>query len=81
MEKAVETNELSHYHFEAAIAAEYIQSTSYEATNWDKVLQLHCRLYEIDESPYILFHMAVIHPQKKITRLLNNSSPILTLMN
>ena len=65
MEKAVETNELSHYHFEAAIAAEYIQSPSYEATNWDKVLQLHSHLYEIDKSLYTLLNMAVIHLQKR----------------
>ena len=65
MEKAVEANQLSHYHIEAAIAAEYVQASTYDMTNWDRVLALYCHLYEFDKSSYVLLNMAVLHLQKR----------------
>ncbi|MEL6976091.1 MAG: sigma-70 family RNA polymerase sigma factor [Bacteroidota bacterium] len=64
MEKAIDSHVLSHYHIEAAIAAEYVQASTYETTNWDRVLELYGHLYEFDKSCYILLNMAVLHLQK-----------------
>ena len=64
MEKAMQTHNLSHYHIEAAIAAEYVQSSTYDTTNWDRLLELNACLYELDNSHYILLNMAVLHLEK-----------------
>ena len=64
MEKAMQTHNLSHYHIEAAIAAEYVQSSTYDTTNWDRLLELNAYLYELDNSHYILLNMAVLHLEK-----------------
>ena len=65
MEKAIQTERLSHYHLEAAIAAEYVQASSYEKTNWDKLLELNQQLYELENSTYILLNIAILHLEKK----------------
>ena len=65
MEKAVEANKLSPYHIEAAIAAEYVQASTYDTTNWDRILELYGHLYDFDKSRYVLLNMAVLHLQKR----------------
>lgn len=65
MEKAMQVDKLSHYHIEAAIAAEYVQASTYDATNWDRLLELNAHLYQLDDSHYTLLNMAVLHLEKR----------------
>ncbi|HAA12614.1 MAG TPA: sigma factor, ECF subfamily protein [Cytophagales bacterium] len=65
MEKAMQVERLSPYHLEAAIAAEYVQAPTYEATNWDRVLALYQQLFEREGSSYILLNMAILHLEKR----------------
>ncbi|SEC17267.1 RNA polymerase sigma-70 factor, ECF subfamily [Tenacibaculum sp. MAR_2009_124] len=60
MHKAVENDERSCYHYEAAIAAEHIKAASFELTNWKKILYWYECLHELKPSPYYLLNMAVV---------------------
>ncbi len=64
MMKAVEQNEYSSYHFEAAIAAEHLKAVSFEDTNWDKILMWYERLYEMQASPFTLLNLVVVQLQR-----------------
>ncbi len=79
MNKAMDTDRLSHYHLEAAIAAEYVQASTYETTNWDRLIELYKQLYELDKSPYALLNMAILHLEKRnypqAKRLLSEINP------
>mgnify|MGYP000651612534 CR=1 FL=1 len=63
MNKAVETNSFSCYHYEAAIAAEHLKAKTFEDTNWDKILQWYEALYKLQPMPSHLLSMAVISIQ------------------
>ena len=80
MEQAMQTDRLSHFHLEAAIAAEYVQASTHEATDWDRLLHLHRQLFELDGSAYVLLNMAIIHLEKKnypeAKRLLHKIDPL-----
>jgi len=65
MTKAVIQNEFSTYHYEAAIAAEHLKATTFELTNWNKILDYYDCLYIIQPMPIHLLTMAVIHIQIK----------------
>ncbi|MDN5204875.1 sigma-70 family RNA polymerase sigma factor [Fulvivirgaceae bacterium BMA10] len=65
MNKAVDTETFSQYHYEAAIAAEHSQASSYHETNWDKILVWYERLNELEQSPMNLLNMAVVQLQRK----------------
>ncbi len=60
MNKAVETKELSCYHYEAAIASEHICSKTFEDTNWDKILYWYECLNALQPMPSNLLTMAVV---------------------
>lgn len=60
MNKAVSGIEFSCYHYEAAIAAEHLQATSFEETNWNKILHWYECLYAIQPMPIYLVTMAVV---------------------
>ncbi|WP_299108426.1 sigma-70 family RNA polymerase sigma factor [uncultured Tenacibaculum sp.] len=60
MNKAVETEQFSSYHYEAAIAAEHIKAPSFKLTNWNKILYWYTCLYDIAPSPSLLLNMAVV---------------------
>ncbi|RNC87080.1 MAG: sigma-70 family RNA polymerase sigma factor [Winogradskyella sp.] len=60
MNKAVDTEEFSSYHYEAAIAAEHLKAHSFEDTDWDKILQWYLSLYELQPMPSHVLTMAVI---------------------
>ena len=64
MEKAMATEKLSNYHLEAAIAAEYVQASTYNTSNWNRLLELNQQLYELEHSPYVLLNMAILHLEK-----------------
>ena len=65
MYKAVETDNFSCYHYEAAIAAEHLRAKTFEATNWTKILQWYNALYDLQPMPSHLLTMAVICIQSK----------------
>ena len=65
MYKAVEKEEFSHYHYEAAIAAEHLKARSFEETNWDKILHWYNCLYQLNPMPSYLLTMAVVQMQKE----------------
>ena len=65
MHKAVETDDFSCYHYEAAIAAEHLRSETFEATNWKKILKWYEALHQLQPMPSHLLTMAVICIQNK----------------
>jgi len=65
MNKAVETNSFSCYHYEATIAAEHLKAKTYEATNWDKLLYWYEQLNALQPMPTHVLTMAVICMQNK----------------
>lgn len=65
MNKAVETENFTSYHFEAAIAAEHLKARTFPETNWDKILMWYQKLYELQPSPLSLLNIAIVHLQKK----------------
>jgi RNA polymerase sigma-70 factor (ECF subfamily) len=65
MNKAIESNVFSRYHYEAAIVAEHIKVANFEETNWRKILQWYQCLYEINPSVSHLLTMAVVCLQDK----------------
>lgn len=60
MYKAVETENFSSYHYEAAIAAEHLRVDTFEKTNWNKILNWYESLYAIQPMPSHILTMAVI---------------------
>ena len=60
MNKAVEHNEFSSYHYEAAIISEHLKAENFEATNWGKILYWYECLYELQPMPSHLLTMAVV---------------------
>jgi RNA polymerase sigma-70 factor (ECF subfamily) len=65
MNKAVENEEFSSYHYEAAIVAEHLKAPSFEQTNWDKILHWYLHLYKLKPAPIHLLTMAVVCLQNK----------------
>jgi RNA polymerase sigma-70 factor (ECF subfamily) len=65
MNKAVENNEFSIYHYEAAIVAEHIKAPNFEQTDWDKILKWYQYLYKIQPTASHLLSMAVVCLQNK----------------
>ncbi|MBV8815959.1 MAG: sigma-70 family RNA polymerase sigma factor [Verrucomicrobia bacterium] len=51
--------EISHYHFQAAIAACHASAEDYKSTDWAKILSLYDQLIEIDDSPVVALNRAV----------------------
>lgn len=60
MNKAVDMEEFSSYHYEAAIAAEHIKAPNFEQTNWKKILHWYQCLYQLQPMPSHLLTMAVV---------------------
>lgn len=65
MNKAVETQNFSSYHYEAAIAAEHLKAPRFENTNWDKLHYWYQCLYKLQPMPNHILNMAVICLQKQ----------------
>lgn len=65
MTKAVEDDEFSCYHYEAAIAAEHLSARRFEETNWDKILHWYQCLNTLQPAPTHTLTMAVVCMQKK----------------
>ena len=63
MNKAIEYKEISKYHYEAAIAAEHIKASSFENTNWEKILDWYAKLQEIEPNSFNLLNIAIVQLQ------------------
>ena len=64
MNKAVETDVFTSYHYEAAIAVEHLKAKSFETTNWTKILSWYEKLYQLQPSPFNLLNLAMVQLQK-----------------
>ena len=64
MHKAVESDNFSRYHYEAAIAAEHLKAKSFNETDWDKILNWYQCLHNLQPMPSYLLTMAVVCMQK-----------------
>ncbi|MGC6432327.1 MAG: RNA polymerase sigma factor [Jejuia sp.] len=69
MYKAVETDEFSTYHYEAAIAAEHLKAKTFAQTDWKKILHWYQCLQTLQPMPSHLLTMAVICLQTKDHKL------------
>ncbi len=59
LSNAVQDDDLSTYHLQASIAACHASASSFEATNWTKIVGLYDLLFQLDQSPVILLNRAV----------------------
>lgn len=60
LSKASVSNQLSAYHIEAAIAAEYCKATCFDQTNWSRIYKLYEKLLEFKPNPIIELNMAIV---------------------
>jgi len=65
MQKAIENNEFSIYHYEAAIVAEHIKAPNFKQTNWAKILHWYQQLHKLKPTAAHLLSMAVVCLQSK----------------
>lgn len=79
MNRAVETEHYTRYHFEAAIASEHLKAGAYEQTNWNRILRWYTMLYEIHPSDFTRLNMAMAQLQRgeptECKTLLDNIDP------
>ena len=59
LDASVPADPLSIYHLQAGIAWEHMRTSSYEWTNWNKILHLYDLLYEIEPSPIVALNRAI----------------------
>lgn len=64
------------YHVEAAIAAEHALTTSFENTNWQRLLVLYDLLFQFKQTPMVILNRAII-----LSRLDQNEKAIHEVMN
>lgn len=60
MTHAVETEQYSSYHYEAAIASEHLRANSIENTDWSQILIWYEQLYRIHPTPMIVLNKAIV---------------------
>jgi len=53
----------SEFHYESAIAAEHANATSFEETNWKKILELYKLIHENYPTDYSLMNLAIVYIQ------------------
>ena len=63
MNKAMEYDEVSIYHYEAAIAAEHIKANTFENTDWNKILSYYKKLQELQPNTFTLLNIAIVKLQ------------------
>ncbi|SIQ05017.1 RNA polymerase sigma factor [Maribacter ulvicola] len=76
MQKAVEYEDTSVYHYEAAIASEHLNAKTFEETNWKKISYWYEQLYAFEPNSFTLLNHATVCIQlsdfEKTLRLLNS---------
>jgi RNA polymerase sigma factor (sigma-70 family) len=60
-------NELTVYHLESAIAAEHCLASSFDATNWQRMLMLYDLLLEEKRTPMVILNRAIVLAQLEQT--------------
>lgn len=60
MNKAMEYNSRSSYHYEAAIAAEHVRANSFEETNWEQLLLWYTMLDQLHPQPFTKLNKAIV---------------------
>ncbi len=60
MIQAMEYEDFSTYHLEAAIAVEHLSARSFKKTNWQKILELYQRLEVIHPSPINTLNQSIV---------------------
>ncbi|MBD78327.1 MAG: sigma factor, ECF subfamily protein [Crocinitomicaceae bacterium] len=63
LSKSMEYEDVSHYHFEAFIAAEHLKAKTFEETNWNKILFWYRKLNVLHPSPSSRLNMAMVYIQ------------------
>lgn len=63
MNKAMEYEGLSIYHYEAAIAAEHLKAKTFKNTDWDKILNWYTKLYQLQPTVFAYLNMAIVNLQ------------------
>ncbi|MEO9893579.1 sigma-70 family RNA polymerase sigma factor [Aurantibacter sp.] len=61
--KATEFDDISIYHFEAAIALEHVKASTFSDTNWNIILHYYDKLYEIQPNDFTLLNKAIVNIQ------------------
>ena len=79
MNKALEYKDISPIHYEAAIAAEHVRATSFETTNWNKVLKSYEILHDHNPTDYSAMNLAIVLLQlgqcKEAEKILKEINP------
>jgi len=65
MNKAMEYEDVSIYHYEAAIAAEHIKAKTFEETDWSKILIWYTQLLGLQPNTFTLLNIAIVNLQLK----------------
>lgn len=60
MNKAVEYDDFSTYHCEAAIAAEHLKASTFADTNWQAILHWYEKMHQIHPTPFTQLNMAMV---------------------
>jgi RNA polymerase sigma-70 factor (ECF subfamily) len=60
MNKALEYDDTSIYHYEAAIASEHLNAKTFEATNWSKISFWYDQLYAFQPNTFTLLNHATV---------------------
>lgn len=63
MNKAMEYDEVSIYHYEAAIAAEHLKANHFDQTDWSKILNWYHKLYDLDPNTFTYLNIAIVNLQ------------------
>ncbi|MFS4492782.1 RNA polymerase sigma factor [Maribacter sp. 2308TA10-17] len=63
MNKAMEYDDVSIYHYEAAIAAEHIKAKTFEETDWRKILNWYNQLQGLQPNTFNLLNIAIVNLQ------------------
>jgi len=63
MNTAMDYDEVSIYHYEAAIAAEHVKATTFENTDWKTILVLYQKLQQLQPSHLHLLNIATVKLQ------------------
>lgn len=59
MKRSTETNQLTRFHIESAIAWEHCRATTFEAIDWPRVVELYKVLHQLYPSPMVRLNLAI----------------------
>lgn len=63
MNKAMQYDDVSKYHYEAAIAAEHLKARTFGDTDWNKILKWYTQLYQLQPSAFTQLNIAIVNLQ------------------